>query len=263
MRNSAGQDRVGFLGEAQIGLHADNGQTALGAVRSQATEQVTGVDCNDYKDLDLDDFHCKGENEWDCDCNEGFVKVPQARFSRTVIEASSAETIPLQAITTNTTEITDRCYENNQEAARNVNKQVGFSYSGSLESHTWDVQQSCHSQEQTFEEEGCGEYDYDQHSMDFGADCECKPISAANRGKIDTSADCDCVSCLDENKEKTKGNHIDNADEDIEKKVSNEVEKAISDILSDAINRCISSSLKSCISIVNEWAWTLVLLLSH
>lgn len=87
--------------------------------------------------------------------------------------------------------------------------------------------------------------------MDIGADCECKPISSGNRGKVDTSADCDCVSCLDADKEKSKRNHIDNADSDIEGKVSNQVEKAISDILSDVVNRCISNSLKSCISIVD------------
>jgi hypothetical protein len=131
-----------------------------------------------------------------------------------------------------------------------VNKRAGFSYNGTLESHTYDVQQSCFSAEEEFNEEGCGNFDYDQHSMDLAADCECKPISAGNRGKVDTNADCDCVSCLDADKEKSKRNHIDNADADIEHKVSNQVEKAISDILSDVVNRCISSSLKSCISIV-------------
>jgi hypothetical protein len=83
-------------------------------VRSAATEQVTSIDCGE-KDLDLD-LTCGGENQWDCECNEGFVQVPRERFSRTVVQALTSETIPLQSVATNTTEVTDRCYENNQEA---------------------------------------------------------------------------------------------------------------------------------------------------
>ncbi len=102
-----------FLGASQLNANSD--LSAINSVRDVATNQVTAIDCGD-KQLRLDQFGCGSENEWDCECQEGFVQVPQARFSRTVVEALTNQTIPLQSVATNTTETTDRCYENNQEA---------------------------------------------------------------------------------------------------------------------------------------------------
>lgn len=112
----------------------------MNSVRDIATDQVTSIDCQHRKDLRLDAFGCGGDNEWNCECNEGFVSGPKSIFSRTVVEALTNQTIPLQAVATNTTETTDRCYENNQEAERNVQKRAAFASNGTLESHTYEVQ---------------------------------------------------------------------------------------------------------------------------
>lgn len=96
--------------------------SSIGSVRNAAQEQLTSVDCG-RGDLELK-LECGGDNQWDCECSEGFVSVPQQRYSRTVVEALTNQTIPLQSIATNTTETTERCYENNQMAERNINKRA-------------------------------------------------------------------------------------------------------------------------------------------
>jgi hypothetical protein len=110
----------------------------LSSVRSAANEQVTAIECGG-KDNSFLDVTCGGQNEWDCECREGFVQVPRQRWSRTVVESLTNQTVPLQAVSTNTTETIDRCFENNQEAERNVEKRNFFNYNGTLEAHTFDV----------------------------------------------------------------------------------------------------------------------------
>lgn len=203
---------VGFLSGSQLNTAGADNLSALSQVRGEADNQVTRVDeevSNLGEDQRCDTFN---HNEWDCGCREGIVQVPQSRFSRTIIEAVTEQTIPLQSVATNTTEVTDRCYENNQMAERNVNKRQAFTANGTVEAHTFDVQQSCLTDVETFDSEGCGEWNFNQHSEDIGADCECKAISAGNRGRIDTHCDCDCPDA--------KKDKLSNPDEDIENTVS-------------------------------------------
>ena len=57
-----------------------------------------------------------------------------------MIESLTNQAVPLQAVATNTTETIDRCFENNQEAERNVEKRNFFNFNGTMQSHTYDVQ---------------------------------------------------------------------------------------------------------------------------
>jgi len=106
---------VNFVGGDRLNAAGSENLSALNQVRNAATEQLTSIHCAD-DDLRLDRFGCGGENEWDCSCDDSWKQGPQERYSRTVIQAITNQTIPLQSIATNTTETTDRCFENNQEA---------------------------------------------------------------------------------------------------------------------------------------------------
>lgn len=160
-----------------------------------------------------------------------------------MLYGNTEETIPLQSISTATAEVTTTCFENNQEAARNIDKRGSFTYSGNFESSVIDVQQQCFDHCEDFTESGCADWDFTQHSENIGADCECRPIQGSNRARLDTNCDCDCVD-----NQREKDNKVDDPDRDIENRVSKQVERAIADILSDVVNRCISSSLKDCIN---------------
>lgn len=256
--NNANLASVGFLSGSQLNTAGSDNLSALSQVRGEADNQATRVDqevSNIGEDNRCDTF---ATNEWDCGCREGIVQVPQSRYSRTVIEAITDQTIPLQSVSTNTTETTDRCYENNQLAERNVNKRQAFTSNGTVEAHTFDVQQSCLTDVETFDSEGCGEWNFNQHSEDIGADCECKQIPAGHRGRVDTHCDCDCPE--------PRKDKLSNPDDDIENTVTKQVEKAISDILSDVVERCISTTLKSCITLERDWIlslWLLIHLLTN
>lgn len=70
---ASGARNVQFLGGDR--LNANGNAQALNNVRSAATEQATSIDCGD-KDFELE-LTCGGENQWACECNEGFVDVPR------------------------------------------------------------------------------------------------------------------------------------------------------------------------------------------
>lgn len=148
--------------------------------------------------------------------------------------ATTNETIPLQSVATNTVEVVNRCFQNNQAAERNIDKRAAFTYTGTLDTHTWDVSQSCLSNEENFDEAGCADYDFNQHSENIAADCDCHPLSASHRGRIDTNCECEGCECKDNQRD--RANRVDDPDRDIENKVSKTVERAIADILSGIVN---------------------------
>lgn len=133
--------------------------------------------------------------------------------------SSTNQTIPLQSVNTNTVEVIDRCFENEQAATRNIDKRAAFTLNGSLDTHTFDVSQTCISNNENFDETGCSDIDFTQDSENIAADCDCHPLSAFNRGRIDTNCDCDC-DCVEERNRRDKANRVDDPDRDIENKVS-------------------------------------------